>query len=72
MENDPLAAQAFDEVIAEKAEILRDFPRIGRIGRVAGTFELVIHNNYMLIYELFANEIYILNLVHTSRKWPLD
>jgi toxin ParE1/3/4 len=47
--DNPAAAIALDERLAEKADHLLDLPRLGRLGRVAGTRELVAHENYILV-----------------------
>jgi addiction module RelE/StbE family toxin len=49
--DNPVAALALDELLAEKAARLIDHPGQGRIGRVAGTRELVAHQNYILVYQ---------------------
>ncbi|MDR3482708.1 MAG: type II toxin-antitoxin system RelE/ParE family toxin [Burkholderiaceae bacterium] len=46
--DNPTAALALDELFAEKAGRLVDHPALGRLGRVAGTRELVAHQNYIL------------------------
>lgn len=69
-EDSPLAALALDELIAEKTAVLQDFPKMGRSGRVAGTFELVVHSSYMVVYETVERQVRILNVVHTTRQWP--
>jgi len=50
---------------------LEEYPKIGRIGRVRGTFELVIHDlPYIVLYRINKKEVQILSVYHTSRKWP--
>ncbi|GGE63096.1 addiction module RelE/StbE family toxin [Paenalcaligenes hominis] len=70
-EDNPLAALALDELIAQKTAVLQDFPRMGRPGRIVGTFELVVHNSYMVVYDIVERQVRILNVVHTTRQWPL-
>ena len=43
---------------------------MGRSGRTAGTFELVVHSSYMVVYEIVETQVRILNVVHTARQWP--
>lgn len=45
-------------------------PRAGRYGRVVHTRELVIHKNYVVIYEIAAEYVLILNVKHTGQKYP--
>ncbi|MXN77477.1 type II toxin-antitoxin system mRNA interferase toxin, RelE/StbE family [Burkholderia sp. 4701] len=69
--SDSLAAAArMDELFDSAAQRLTDFPESGRPGRIAGTRELIPHENYRLVYEISSNVVWILALVHTSRMWP--
>jgi len=69
--DNPGAALALDELIAETANRLIDQPGLGRIGRVAGTRELVAHQNYIVIYDTTADDrIRILRVLHAARLWP--
>jgi len=46
-------------------------PKIGRMGRVRGTYELVVHDlPYVVAYRIKEGEVQILSVYHTSRKWP--
>lgn len=46
-------------------------PKVGRAGRVRGTYELVIHDlSYVVPYRIKNNEAQILSVYHSSRKWP--
>ena len=50
---------------------LRDHPKMGRDGRVRGTYELVIHGiPYIVPYRIRGKEVQVLSVYHTSRKWP--
>ncbi len=69
-QDNPYAALSLDELIVEKVNVLKAHPKIGRPGRVVGTLELVIHSNYMVVYELDSSQVRILNVVHTARQWP--
>ncbi|MFC3441026.1 type II toxin-antitoxin system RelE/ParE family toxin [Sphingobium rhizovicinum] len=42
----------------------------GRPGRVTGTRELIVHRNYMLIYDVVGDVVRILRILHTRRQWP--
>ena len=65
----PQAAMDLDQLIGDKANMLRTNPMLGRIGRVENTRELVIHKSYLLIYDL-TDDVRILRILHTSKLWP--
>lgn len=66
----PHNALALDEMLAEKAYRLLDYPGLGRTGRVTGTRELVVHPNYILIYDVLADQVRVLRVLHAARRWP--
>ena len=45
-----------------------NFPR--RRGRVAGTLELVVHPNYVVIVEQTLDTVTILEVLHAAMKYP--
>lgn len=68
--DNPAAALALDELFEQKASRLIDHPQMGRKGREAGTRELVAHRNYILVYDVTADSVRILRVLHTARQWP--
>jgi len=67
----PRAAFAVVHRIQIAVSQLHEHPRIGRSGRIRGTYELVIHNlPYIVPYRIQNKEVQILSVYHTSRKWP--
>ncbi|WP_143891462.1 type II toxin-antitoxin system RelE/ParE family toxin [Tepidimonas alkaliphilus] len=66
--DNPAAALAIDELLAEKAARLLDHPRLGRPGRVAGTRELVAHLNYILIYAIAGEQVRVLRVLRAARQ----
>ncbi|PLC48903.1 type II toxin-antitoxin system mRNA interferase toxin, RelE/StbE family [Pollutimonas subterranea] len=68
--DNPAAALALDELFAEKAGRLIDHPGLGRAGRVADTRELIVHQNYILVYDLADGQIRVLRVLHAARQWP--
>lgn len=70
--DNPAAALALDELFAEKASRLKDHPAIGRPGRVANTRELVAHQNYILVYDVKADHVRVLRVLHVARQWPSE
>ncbi|NGZ85793.1 type II toxin-antitoxin system RelE/ParE family toxin [Duganella aceris] len=68
--NNPQAAASLCLHVDDQVEQLGDpyFPR--RRGRVSGTFELVAHKNYVVIFLESATEITALNIIHTRKRYP--
>jgi toxin ParE1/3/4 len=66
----PAAALDLDELFEEKASLLVEHPDLGRLGRITGTRELVVHRNYILIYDVIGDLVRVLNVVHAARQWP--
>jgi len=51
--------------------LLPEHPRIGRLGRVEGTRELVIDGlPYIVIYREAVQEIQVLRVLRDSQQWP--
>lgn len=69
-QDNPIATLALDELFTEKASRLADHPGLGRPGRVNGTRELVVHQHYLMIYDLANDQVRILRVLHTARQWP--
>lgn len=69
-EDNPLAAVRMDELFSTAATRLIEHPKLGRPGKIQGTRELIPHESYRLVYEISAETIWILTLVHTARQWP--
>ena len=64
------ASQEVVKNILKNIDILKDNPSIGRAGRVLRTRELVISKYpYIVPYQVRDNNLYILRILHTSRKW---
>ncbi len=64
------SAQKVIKHIIENIEILKTNPSLGRAGRVLRTRELIIPKYpYIVPYQVRDNNIYILRILHTSRKW---
>jgi plasmid stabilization system protein ParE len=59
-----------DEIFSDAAERLTAHPMLGRLGKIAGTRELIPHENYRMVYEIDGETAWILALVHTARRWP--
>ena len=68
--DNPPAAARIDELFGISAARLADFPDLGKPGRVVGTRELFPHESYRLVYEVSADTVWVLALVHAARQWP--
>jgi addiction module toxin, RelE/StbE family len=64
------AALSMDELFSAADRRIFAHPFSGKPGRVPGTYELVVHPHYVLVYEIEGEEIRILMLLYTSRQWP--
>jgi toxin ParE1/3/4 len=50
---------------------LIEHPHMGRAGRVEGTRELILGDlPYIIAYRVADNQVRILSVIHTSRRWP--
>jgi addiction module RelE/StbE family toxin len=66
----PSSAVLMDELFSHAVARLSEYPRLGKAGQIPGTRELIPHENYRLVYEIEAETVWILALVHTSKQWP--
>lgn len=65
------AARVVLELIDQTETLLPRHAALGRPGRVLGTRELVIRGlPYVIPYRVRDNDIEILCVLHTSRRWP--
>lgn len=63
-------AEEIVKYILEIVEVLKNNPSESRWGRMLRTRELVISKYpYILPYWVRENKVYILRVLHTSRKW---
>jgi addiction module RelE/StbE family toxin len=66
----PQAADKAEVAIFATAEELLVFPKVGRLGRVQGTRELVVTGTpYLLIYAINAETVLIVRALHTAQKF---
>jgi addiction module RelE/StbE family toxin len=69
--DNPAAAVLIDERIVAAARRLLDFPASGRVGRIAGTRELVINGTpYVAAYAITGTTVRILRVLHGAQEWP--
>lgn len=62
------AADRFRTVVKEKTAALEGFPEAGRLGRVAGTREIVLAEfPYVIVYVVHKGWLEIVDIIHTAR-----
>lgn len=66
----PVAAEALRERIETVVLPLSEHPYIYRPGRVPGTRELVAHPNYIVVYQVLADSVEIVNVLHARQQYP--
>ena len=66
------AAQRLAILWIQLVSQLVEFPLIGRVGALAGTRELVLHENYIAYYRVKASPktVEIVRVLHTKRQFP--
>jgi toxin ParE1/3/4 len=65
------AAYQLTQLIWNSSQHLTIYPEIGKVGRLRGTREMKVPQTpYVIAYRLKHNEVHILTIYHTARKWP--
>jgi addiction module RelE/StbE family toxin len=66
----PAAADSLCERIESSVLPLSEHPYLFRPGRVSGTREIVVHPNYIVVYQVLADCVEIVDVMHASREYP--
>ena len=69
-DDNPDAAQELKDEIEAKVSELARFPKIYKRGRVAGTREMVVRQNYIVVYAEDAETVSIVRVLHAAQQWP--
>lgn len=69
-DDNPDAAQRLKDEIEAKAAKLPVRPKLYRPGRIAGTREMVVRSNYVVVYMEDARAVSILRVLHAAQQWP--
>lgn len=70
-QDNPTAAQKLGLRLEQAATLLLTQPGLGRPGRVHGTRELIVSGTpYLIPYRVRGQQIEILRVFHTARRWP--
>ncbi len=69
-QDDPAVAVRLDELFSTSVNRLSTHPNLGHVGMIEGTRELIPHQSYRIVYEIYQDTVWILTVVHTARQWP--
>ena len=69
-DDNPDAAQRLKDEIETKTSKLVDRPKLYRPGRIAGTREMVIRPNYVVVYAEYDSAVIVLRVLHAAQQWP--
>lgn len=69
-QDNPVAAVALDEAFRDKARHAARFPHAYKPGRCAGTHEIVVTPNYVMIYQVQEQQVEMLRILHARQRWP--
>lgn len=64
------ALRLFDVIPARVDTMLADDPATGRVGRVAGTRELVLSGTPYVVAYRIGEQVEALAVMHGARRWP--
>ena len=66
------ALRLVDDIPERTNALLADNPMIGRVGRVAGTRELVLSGTPYIVAYQGSDQVDVLAVMHGARQWPED
>ena len=70
IDNEGAADRTIDRIQAA-AEALTQFPKLGRLGTLKGSRELVVAGTpYRIVYEIAGRLIHVRRVIHGARDWP--
>jgi toxin ParE1/3/4 len=69
LDNPNAALRLMDEIESKVAKLVSR-PKLYRAGRVAGTREMVVRPNYIVIYTETPNGVLVLRVLHSAQLWP--
>ena len=69
-DDNPKAAQRVKDDIEAKVARLVEHPKLYRPGRMAGTREMNVRTNYMVVYTEDERTETVLRVLHAAQQWP--
>jgi plasmid stabilization system protein ParE len=69
--SNPRAARSIIDRIDRAITSLTVHPRMGRLGRLSGSKELVVAGTpFIVAYRLRGRAVEVLGVIHAARRWP--
>ena len=69
-ERNPLAARRLMERTEDAVVSAAQHPKLYRQGRVLRTREIVVHPNYIVVYQVGSGQLEVLSVLHARRQYP--
>ncbi|MGN8115715.1 type II toxin-antitoxin system RelE/ParE family toxin [Labrys sp. 22185] len=66
----PRSAEQQLSRIEHHVQVLVDHPSMGRVGRVAGTRELVVPRTPFVIVYSLGEDVELIRILHGAQQWP--
>lgn len=66
----PLAAEALYDRVQSAVVPLSEHPYLYKPGREAGTREIVVHPNYVVVYRVTQNCVEVTSVLHARQQYP--
>ena len=66
----PPAARRLRKSIEASVLPAAEHPYLYRPGRVLGTREIVAHPNYIVVYQVMADHIEVVSVLHARQEYP--
>lgn len=67
---DTASAERLRTTIEHSVERAAEHPFIHRPGRVPGTREAVVHPNYLYVYAVKGDRLWVLRVLHARQQYP--
>lgn len=64
------AAERLERQMHAKVELACHVPGMGGLGRVGETKEIVAHPNYLVVYRVTDERLYVIRVLHSRQQYP--